>query len=67
LSYAYPGQSRPAVDGISFDVEEGEIFGLLGPSGAGKTTTQRVLTRQQRNFGGKVHIVYERKQFGAGG
>lgn len=54
LTYAYPGQQRPAVNNLSFDVEEGEIFGLLGPSGAGKTTTQRILTRQQRAFTGKV-------------
>lgn len=33
-----------AVDHISFQVEEGEIFGFLGPNGAGKTTTQRILT-----------------------
>lgn len=33
-----------AVDGISFEVEEGEIFGFLGPNGAGKTTTVRMLT-----------------------
>src|SRR5258708_38818720 len=32
-----------AVRGISFDVQQGEIFGLLGPNGAGKTTTVEIL------------------------
>jgi len=34
---------RAAVDGLTFDVEPGEVFGLLGPNGAGKTTTVRLL------------------------
>jgi ABC-2 type transport system ATP-binding protein len=36
--------SFTAVDQLSFDVNEGEVFGLLGPNGAGKTTTIRLLT-----------------------
>ena len=32
-----------AVDGISFDIQEGECFGFLGPNGAGKTTTVRMI------------------------
>src|SRR5262249_404230 len=33
-----------AVDGLDFAIEEGEIFGLVGPDGAGKSTTMRLLT-----------------------
>lgn len=57
LTYIYPRQSEPAVNNVCFDVREGEIFGLLGPSGAGKTTTQRVLTCQQRKFTGNVRVL----------
>lgn len=46
LDFTYPGASSPALNGVSFQVEHGEIFGLLGPSGAGKSTLQRILTRQ---------------------
>ncbi|WP_158527616.1 ATP-binding cassette domain-containing protein, partial [Streptococcus gallolyticus] len=35
-----------ALDEVSFCVNEGEIFGFLGPSGAGKTTTINILTNQ---------------------
>ena len=45
-----------AVRGISFEVQEGEIFGLLGPNGAGKTTTVEILEGLRRANGG-VAIV----------
>lgn len=35
--------SEPAVVGLSFDVRRGELFGIVGPDGAGKTTTLRML------------------------
>ena len=46
-----------AVDGITFSVAEGEVFGLLGHNGAGKTTTIRVLTGRARPTGGSASVV----------
>jgi ABC-2 type transport system ATP-binding protein len=45
-----------AVDGISFDIEYGKVFGFLGPNGAGKTTTIRVLTTLVNPTSGIVKI-----------
>ena len=51
-----------AVDGISFDIEKGEIVGLLGPNGAGKTTTLRMLTGYFAPSSGTIRI----KDYSAG-
>jgi ABC-2 type transport system ATP-binding protein len=45
-----------AINGISFNVEYGKVFGFLGPNGAGKTTTIKILTTLIRPSSGKVHI-----------
>lgn len=46
-----------AVDGISFDVQMGEIFGLLGPNGAGKTTTLECLEGIRRPDAGSLQVL----------
>lgn len=43
-----------AIDGISFDVKRGEIFGLAGESGSGKTTTGRILLKLDEATDGKI-------------
>lgn len=51
------GKKVKAVDGISFNVEKGEIFGFLGPNGAGKTTTIRCLMDFLRPTEGEIKIL----------
>jgi ABC-2 type transport system ATP-binding protein len=46
-----------AVDGLSFEVQRGELFGLLGPNGAGKTTTINLITGMLRRDGGRVQVL----------
>ncbi|MEU0578182.1 ABC transporter ATP-binding protein [Streptomyces griseoincarnatus] len=55
LRKAYGG--RPAVDGVSFSVEEGEIFGILGPNGAGKTTTVECVEGLRVPDSGRVRVA----------
>src|ERR1700756_1084995 len=54
-----PKQAKPhitALDGLSLQIEPGEIFGLLGPNGAGKSTTIGILTTRVRPTGGNSWI-----------
>jgi ABC-2 type transport system ATP-binding protein len=46
-----------AVEEISFEVQEGEIFGMVGPNGAGKTTTIECLEGLRRPDSGKVRVL----------
>lgn len=47
----------PALRGLCFSVEQGEIFGLMGPDGAGKTSCLRVLCGLVRPDGGTVEVL----------
>lgn len=53
------GRGVAAVDGISFDVEDGSFVTLLGPSGCGKTTTLRLLAGLERPTSGSIFIDQE--------
>jgi ABC-type multidrug transport system ATPase subunit len=46
-----------ALDGLTFDVARGAIFGLLGPNGAGKTTLLRILSTRARPTSGSVSVL----------
>ncbi len=49
--------SFTAVDGVSFDVRRGEIFGFLGPNGSGKTTTIRMMLGLMTPSAGSVEVL----------
>jgi fluoroquinolone transport system ATP-binding protein len=56
LSFGYPKSEKLTLKDVSFEVNQGEIFGFLGPSGAGKSTTQKVLNGILKHFSGKVVV-----------
>ncbi|MCZ7383593.1 MAG: methyl coenzyme M reductase system, component A2 [Candidatus Methanoperedens sp.] len=54
--YSYSKGMIPAVNGVSFEVDEGEIFGILGISGAGKTTLSKIIAGIMERDSGKVDV-----------
>jgi osmoprotectant transport system ATP-binding protein len=59
VRYRLPGDGRFIIDGVSFSVAGGETLVLLGRSGAGKTTTLRLINRLLEPTGGAVRVAGE--------
>ena len=55
-SRLYPGSSRPAVDKLDLEVEDGEFLVLVGPSGCGKSTSLRMLAGLEEVNEGNIFI-----------
>src|SRR5712692_6474654 len=56
VTFSYPGGRQPAHDGLSFEVKAGERIGIVGTSGAGKSTVARLLLRFYDPESGRVMI-----------
>jgi osmoprotectant transport system ATP-binding protein len=52
----YPGQTKPAVDGITLEIPAGKIVMLVGPSGCGKTTTLKMINRLIEPTEGRIVV-----------
>ncbi|MGY0492674.1 ABC transporter ATP-binding protein [Streptomyces sp. WG-D5] len=52
----YPGSTKPAVDGLEIEIEDGEFLVLVGPSGCGKSTSLRMLAGLEDVNGGAIRI-----------
>lgn len=57
VTYTYKGGKSSALDKVTFDIQKGEVFGLLGPSGAGKTTTQRLIIGLLKGYEGSIKVM----------
>ncbi|ABU58610.1 MULTISPECIES: ABC transporter ATP-binding protein [Roseiflexus] len=56
LTKTFPGETRPAVDQVSFEIKKGEFVVLLGPSGCGKTTLLKMINRLYEPTEGRLLI-----------
>ena len=56
VSFNYPGEEKPAVDGISFKLKTGERIGLIGRTGSGKSTLHKLLLGLFRPQNGRILI-----------
>ncbi|WP_462410994.1 ABC transporter ATP-binding protein [Neobacillus sp. Marseille-QA0830] len=51
---------KPVLSGIDLTIETGQLFGLIGPSGAGKTTLVKMIVGMEKTDSGTVHVLNEK-------
>ncbi|MCP4966657.1 MAG: ABC transporter ATP-binding protein [bacterium] len=56
VTKTFPGATTPAVDRLTFSIDEGEVVVLVGPSGCGKTTTLKMINRLIEPSGGTITV-----------
>ena len=60
LKFSYPGSKQPALDEIHFQIEEGKILAVVGPSGGGKTTLTNLILRFWQDYQGELTLGEDR-------
>ena len=56
VSKVYPTSTRPALDNVSFEIEDGEFVFLIGPSGSGKSTFLQLMVRETNVSSGDIYF-----------
>lgn len=56
VSFSYPNANYPSIDKVSFTIKPGERVGIIGQTGAGKSTIQKLLTGLEKPSGGKIYL-----------
>ncbi|OFS19469.1 cell division ATP-binding protein FtsE [Corynebacterium sp. HMSC04H06] len=56
VTKVYPTSTRPALDDVSFRIEDGEFVFLIGPSGSGKSTFLQLMVRETNLSSGQIHF-----------